>query len=304
MRHWKPQPSPGRWVAAGLLLAALAGAALALARIAGRLAGPPEVWRVDVGLFGLILALLGLLAAAGWLAYRTAAALTLGYELDRNGLYITWLGNRAVVPLDRITSIDIGAPEARLPLGSLQGIGYYWGTARLPDGGRLHLFATQPPARCLVVYTPEGAYAISPADHEAFVQDLEQRRNLGAAKPLTATLEPSRFFLYAFWNDRTVRGLLLLALLLNLVALGALAARYPGLSALVELRFDATGEVAELRPRHQALFLPLAAFGLSLLNTALGLALYQRERLGARLLQGASVIVQLLFAVALATVIL
>jgi hypothetical protein len=291
-------------VALGLLLASLAAAAPALARIAGRLAGAPEVWRVDLGLFGLIMVLLALLVIAGWLAYRTAAAFTLGYEMDRNGLYITWLGNRAVVPLDRITSIDVGAFEARLPLPLIQGIGYYWGAARLPGGQRLHLFATRPPARCLVVYTPEGAYALSPADLDAFVQDLEQRRNLGAAKPLTTKLQSSRIFLYAFWNDPTVRGLLLLALLLNLAAVGVLAARYPELAPLVEMRFDATGEVAELRPRHQALFLPLAAFGLSLLNMALGLALYHRERLGARLLQGASVIVQLLFAVALATVIL
>jgi hypothetical protein len=250
-----------------------------------------------------VLALLGCLAVAGWLAYRAAAAFTLGYELDRNGLYITWLGNRAVVPLDRITSIDVGAP-ARLPWSILQGIGYYWGQARLADGGKLHLFATRPPARCLIVYTTDGAYALSPADPEAFVQDLEQRRNLGAAKPLAPSVEPSRIFLYDFWNDRTVRTLLLVALALNLAALAFLALRYPELAPMVEMRFDATGEVAELRPRHQALFLPLAAFGLSLLNIALGLALYHRERLGARLLQGASVIVQMLFAVALATVIL
>jgi hypothetical protein len=280
----------------------LALAALVLSRITGRLSGLPETWRVDLGLFGQIVALLGLLAAAGWLAYRTAAAFTLGYELDRNGLYITWLGNRAVVPLDRITSIDVGA-EASLPWGPLQAVGSYWGSARTAEGA-LHLFTSRTPARSLVIYTSDGAYAISPADHEAFVQDLEQRRNLGAAKPLAATVEPSRLFLHAFWNDRAVRGLLLLALALNLAALGFLASRYPSLAPLVEMRFDATGELAELRPRHQALFLPLAAFGLSLLNTALGLALYHRERLGARLLQGASVIVQMLFAVALAAVIL
>ncbi|MFO7169152.1 MAG: PH domain-containing protein [Chloroflexota bacterium] len=303
MRRWKPQPSIGRWVALALLGLTLALAAVVLVQLAGALAGPPEEWRVDIELFGRVVALLALLAIAGWLAYRAAAAFTLSYELDRNGLYIIWLGNRAVVPLDRITSIDVGA-SARLPWRLTQGIGYYWGQARLEDGQVMHLFATQPPARCLIVYTTDGAYAVSPADHEAFVQDLEQRRNLGAAKPLAPTVEPSRIFLYEFWNDRTVRWLLLVALAMNLAALGFLALRYPSLAPLIEMRFDATGEVAELRPRHQALFLPLAAFVLSLLNIALGLALYHRERLGARLLQGASVIVQMLFAVALATVLL
>ncbi len=290
-------------MALALLGLTLALAAVVLVQLAGALAGPPEEWRVDIELFGRVVALLALLAIAGWLAYRAAAAFTLSYELDRNGLYIIWLGNRAVVPLDRITSIDVGA-SARLPWRLTQGIGYYWGQARLEDGQVMHLFATQPPARCLIVYTTDGAYAVSPADHEAFVQDLEQRRNLGAAKPLAPTVEPSRIFLYEFWNDRTVRWLLLVALAMNLAALGFLALRYPSLAPLIEMRFDATGEVAELRPRHQALFLPLAAFVLSLLNIALGLALYHRERLGARLLQGASVIVQMLFAVALATVLL
>ena len=304
MRRWIPQPSAGRWVALGLLAAVLVLALAVIVQLARALAGPPEAWQVDMRLFGLVVALILLLAMAAWLAYRAAAALTLSYELDRNGLYICWLGNRAVVPLDRITSIDIGAPSAWAPWQLIQGIGSYWGRAHLNEGVALHLFTTQPPARSLVIYTADGAYAISSADHEAFVQDLEQRRNLGAAKPLTTKLQPSRIFLYEFWNDSTVRGLLLVALLLNLVALLVLAMRYPTLAPLLEMRFDATGEVAELRPRHQALFMPLAAFGLSLLNVALGLALYRRERLGARLLQGASVIVQLLFAVALATVIL
>lgn len=285
-----------------LLAAALALSALTGLQIARVLSGPPESWRVDMGLFGLILGLLLLLAAAAWLAYRAAAAFTLAYELDRNGLYVTWLGNRAVIPLDRITSIDVGAAVS-LPWGPAQMIGSYWGRAR--DGEMaMHLFASLPPTRSLVVYTADAAYVISPADTEAFVQDLEQRRNLGAAKPLAPTVEPSAMFLYAFWNDGTVRWLLLLALGLNMAALAMLAARYPSLAPLVEMRFDATGAVAELRPRHQALFLPLAAFGLSLLNIGLGLAIYRRERLGARLLQGASVIVQLLFVVALAAVIL
>ncbi|MBO9326869.1 MAG: hypothetical protein J7463_16360, partial [Roseiflexus sp.] len=57
-----------------------------------------------------------------------------------------------------------------------------------------------------------------------------------------------------------------------------------------------------LRPRHQVLFLPLAALGLSLFNTATGMLLYQRLPPGARLIQGASVIVQLLFLVAIAQI--
>lgn len=303
MRHWKPQPSAGRWVALALLLLALAGALALGVQLAGVLRGAPETWPITLALYGRVVALLALLLVAGALAYRTAGVFTLGYELDRNGLYIVWLGNRAVVPLEQVQHIDIGAGPLLLPWGPLQSIGYYWGQGRIDDGRRLHLFSTRPPAQSLVVYTPTEVYAISPADREAFVQDLEQRRNLGATKPLAAMIEPSRMFLYDFWNDHTVRILLVIGLVLNLVVLGLLAARYPSLDALVRMRFDAAGQVSDLRPRHQVLFLPLAAFALLLLNTVVGLLFYRTQPVGARLLQGASVVLQILFGIAVLTII-
>lgn len=286
-----------------LLIATLVAAGLVGAQLAGALSGPPESWQVNLGVYGRLVGLVGLLLLAGALAYRAASAFTLGYELDRNGLYVVWLGNRAVIPLERIQSVDLGVVPARVPWRPVQGIGYYWGRGRTLDGRRLHLFSTQPLARALVIYTPEEAFAISPADHEAFVQDLEQRRNLGATKPLAATFQPSRIFLYDFWNDTTVRILLVIAFALNLAVLGVLAARYPLLEPLIRMRFDAAGQVSDLRPRHQVLFLPLAAFGLSLLNTVLGLLIYRAQPIGARLLQGASVLVQLLFGIAALTII-
>jgi hypothetical protein len=301
MRRWKPKSSFGRWVALALLLAALALAAVLGVSLGQTLARPPELWPVGLALYGRVLLLLAVLAIAGALIYRIGSAFTLGYELDRNGLYITWLGNRAVVPLEQIQSVDAGAHGASLPL--FRGLAYMHGQGRTADGRRLHLFATRPLARCLVIYTADEVYAISPADSETFVQDLEQRRNLGATKPLAPSFEPSRMFLYAFWNDSTVRALLLLAFALNLLVLGFLAMRYPALGPLIEMRFDAAGQAADLRPRHQVLFLPLAAFALSLLNVVLGLLFYRRQRLGARLLQGASVVVQILFGVATVTII-
>ena len=301
MRRWKPKPSLRPWIALALLLAALALAIFLIVRLFHALAGPPAGWPIDTTLYFQVLLLVGALVVVGVLSYRVGSALTLGYELDRNGLYITWLGNRAVVPLERIQSVDVGVRQASMPL--LPGIAYLHGRGLTTDGLRLHLFATQPLARCLVIYTPGDAYAISPADLETFVQDLEQRRNLGATKPMAATFEPSRMFLYDFWNDGTVRALLLLAFALNLLVLGILALRYPSLAPMVRMRFDAAGQVADLRPRHQVLFLPLAAFAVSLLNVVLGLLLYRGQQLGARLLQGASVVAQLLFGIATLTII-
>lgn len=197
-----------------------------------------------------------------------------------------------MVPLEQVQTIDIGVVPKRLPWRLVQGIGYYWGQGRTEDGRVLHQFSTRPPAQSLVIYTIDNVYTLSPADREGFVQDLEQRRNLGATKPLAVIVEPSRAFLYDFWGDATVRWLLLMALVLNLFVLGLLAARYPLLEPMVRMRFDAAGQVADLRPRHQVLFLPLAAFVLTLLNMVLGLLFYRAQHVGARLLQGASVVVQ------------
>jgi hypothetical protein len=303
MRRWNSQPSIGRWIAIALLIIVLLVCGLVGARLAQAFNGPPETWEIDLTVYGLVVGLIGLLLLAGTLAYRAASAFTLAYELDRNGLYIVWLGNRAVVPLERIQSVDLGVLPARMPWRIVQGVGYYGGQGRTADGRRLHVFSTQPLARALVIYTPEDAYAISPADHEAFVQDLEQRRNLGATKPLAAAFEPGRMFLYDFWNDSTVRVLLLVVFALNLLALGVLAARYPLLEPMIRMRFDAAGQVSDLRPRHQVLFLPLAAFGLSLFNLVAGLLIYRSQQVGARLLQGASVVAQLLFGIAAITIV-
>ncbi len=301
MRRWKPQAAHGRWLALGLLILALGGIVVAVVGLVLRLSGSPEQWRIDIGAFGLLLLLIVSLLVAIWAAHRWLAALTLTYAIDRNGLYIHWAGNRAIIPIDRIVTIDLGSGPVFLPLGLFQQVGTYWGRAFAGETP-LYLYATQPPRECLIIYTTDAAYAVSPEDPEAFVQDLEQRRSLGATQPMQPSLEYSRAFHYAFWRDGTVLALIVAAVMINLLALGLIAVAYPSLAPFVEMRFDATGELAELRPRHQTLFLPLAAFGLSLLNMAAGLALYRRLPPGARLLQGASVIVQLLFLVAVAQI--
>lgn len=302
MRYWKPQSSIGRWLAVLLLIVVSIGGVVLGQRLTQLLAGTPEDWPINLQLYSQVLLFVGLTVFAGALLYRIIATFTLRYVLDRNGLYITWLGNRAVVPLDHIQSVDIGITGYQKPRQLLGGIGSYWGQSDLPDGKKLHLFATQPLSKCLVIQTANDLYVISPDDHVAFVQDLEQRRNLGATKPLSVAVEPSRMFLYAFWNDRTIRALLLITFVINLAVVAVIANQYPNLDANIEMRFDAVGEVTAVEPRHQILFLPLAALSLSLLNIVLGLFLYQSQQLGARLLQGTSVIVQILFGIAIITI--
>jgi hypothetical protein len=302
MRSWKPQRSGLLWVAIVALALALAGAAVLLAQIAAALTGSPAAWPIGSALFARLLLCLALLLLAGALAYRVAATLTLAYSMDRNGLYISWLGNRAVVPLQQIESIESGVHAPLRPLDRVRSLGYYHGRVRLPEGRVVHRFSTIGLDRALVVHTTADSYAISPQDPNAFVQDLEQRRRIGAVQQLAPGVEAGRAFTYAFWDDQVVRRALALALLLNLALLGWLMTIYPGLPPLVDLRADATGAAAALVPRHQILFLPLAGAALALLNLGLGLGFYRREPAGARLLQIASVGVQALFVVAALTI--
>jgi hypothetical protein len=288
-----------------LLLLLCVGGMVALgAQMVWMLFQPPEAWHIDMELYGQLVALVALLLCSGFLLYRVMGALTLSYQMDRNGLYIVWIGNRAVIPLSQIESLSKGAPGAQITLLHLRRIGYYWGRGRTEDGRLLHLFTTSSLNNSLVIHTEHEAYVISPAAQDSFVQELEQRRRIGAVKSLRPTFEPGRVFFYAFWNDRVVRWALILTFGLNLLLIGALAMRYPELEPMVAMRFNAAGQVTELRPRHQVLFMPLAAFGLSLINTGLGISFYRRNKTSARLLQLGSVFVQIMFGVALLAVLL
>jgi hypothetical protein len=303
MRTWKPQAAFGRWIALIVLIGALGGAVALASELLRTVLQPPEQWPIDGDLYLRILGLLGLLVLAGVALYRFAGALSMRYAVDRNAVYVTWLGNRVVIPLTQIEAIDRGVLEHNTLQFFLRSFGYYHGQIRLEDERRLHLLTTVSPTRSLVIYTASDAYAIAPDDVDAFTADLEQRRRLGAIQQLAPTFNSGRLFLYAFWSDPIVRAALLAAITLNLLLLGFLMVRYPGLDPFVEMRFTAAGEVAEMRPRHQVLFTPMAASVILLLNAGLGLMLYKREQVGARLLQFGSLLVQVLFGVAALSII-
>jgi hypothetical protein len=306
MRNWQTQPALARWIAAIFLLLALAGGAFTLVRLANAVLQVPERWPVDNQLYLVFLSCMALLSLSVYLAYRVAGAFTLRYALDRNGLYIRWLGNTATIPLGRITTIESGAGYD-LPRGALlaRSIGYYRGQLALPGGRPLQLFCSRGPDKpsTLIIHTADAAYAISPTEPDSFVQELEQRRRLGVIQQLAPTIKRGGLLSYAFWADRTVFWAVISAVLLNLLLFGIAMISYPQLPELIQLRFDQAGNLAELRPRHQILFMPLAAATIMLINAGFGLMLYSREPIGARLLQFGSIIVQILFGVALVAVV-
>ena len=298
MRRWKPYPSPGRWLAL-VLAVVFTGGCIAFAMLAHRhFSGAPVEWTVNLEFYLQFLAMLAMLICAGSAWMRFIQVQTLWYGLDRNAVYISSLGNRELVPLDQIRRLDFGVQVGKLPRSLFQGIGCYWGDTTSSDQTAVFVRSTLPVSRCLFILTARGTYAISPSEIEAFVQDLEQRSNLGATKRLIPETEYGPWFNTPFWNDYSSTLLLGLALIINVLAVGLLAWYYPTLNETIQMHFDAIGDASQLRPRYQALFLPLAALGVTSVNLLGAMLCFRYEKLVARLLQGASVVVQILFAVA------
>jgi hypothetical protein len=297
MRRWKPFSAPGRWLALVLALA-FTGGAIAFGMLASsHLAQSPAEWQINLEFYLKLLAFCLLCALAGGTWTRFLQASTLWYGIDRNAVFIASMGNVDLVPLDQIVRLDFGGKVVGLPQPLTQGIGCFWGMAELDEQPVL-VRSTMPPSRCLFVVTPRMTYAISPNEVDTFVQDLEQRRNLGTTKQLIPEVSYGPWINTPFWNDGNSKWLLALTLIINLITVGILAWYFPTLPQMVEMRFDAVGGVSEFRPRHHAVFLPLAALAITLTNLFGALIFFQYEKLVSRLLQGASIVVQILFCVA------
>jgi len=302
MRRWKPQPSWRRRAAVAALVVAMV-AMLGVTLPLGRdLLRPLIEWPINRDLFLRLLISLALVVTTIVMAYRVATAFTLTYAVDRNGLYISWLGSSVVISLQAIRSIEQGV---RLPMSNgspFADLGYLHGQVQLADGRRLHRFTTQPLANSLLVYTAEEVYAIAPQDPTAFIQDLEQRQRIGAAQIRPLEVEVVRPFIYLFWEDPLIRTSLLVAVGMNLGLAGWLMSIYPDLPAMIDLRANALGAPTTMAPGYQILLLPLAGAVIGLLNSVIALLLYRQEPTGARLLLMGAFVVQLLFLVAALTI--
>ena len=299
MNRWRARRPLGVWLGLIVVLALWAGAVWATLYLADQLSGPPQNWPLTLSLFGLTLATLAGFALGGVLLYRVLSALTLSYRIDRNAVTIHWLGNTAVVPMNRIAAVEIGVQARRLPNLLARSFGYRRGVGETAAATPLFLFSTAPLDQSVILATDSSSYVISPANRDTFVQEVEDRRNLGIVQGQSEGVLRTSRLSYAFWTDNVVRLCLLLGLLFNLVLWGVLSARYTGLSETVALRFDATGTIVGNVPREQILVLPLIGLLAWLANAGLGVGVYRLSRVGAVLLLVGTIVVQSLLAVSL-----
>jgi hypothetical protein len=253
--------------------------------------------RIDLLSFLMGLVVLVSLPLLLFLAYQSLSCLTLRYRLDRNGLYVRWMGSEQIVPIRDIQRVLRGR-EFGGSIEQRRGVrwpGHERGEGMVPGVGRTQFLATRPLAEQLLLVTTGGAYGISPSDLEGFLQAFEARRELGPNRLLGNEVQHSRWFAWPLWNDQTAGALLGTAIVINLGLFGYLSARFPGLDLQLPLHFDNQGLADRIGTRVELFALPIIGLIILVANLILGLILYQRERAGSYLLWGGAAVVQALF---------
>jgi len=154
--------------------------------------------------------------------------------------------------------------------------GYLVGRGQIEGIGRTLFYATEPVAAQLLVVTPTLAYSISPANADGFLDAFEIRHHMGPIQLLSYERRQPEILSWPIWRDRLAHLLLALGLGANLMLFGYHSWRYPALGRVDVFRLPAIGLVA------------LVA------NSCLGILIHSRQRVGAYLLWGGAIAVQLL----------
>lgn len=294
--------SRGGWV--GLALLALLGA-LALGVAWGARASWPGP-RAAV----LLLVLLALVPLLGVLAYWTWGFFSLRYHSGRDGIVIRWAASRQVIPMESITHVLAGRGYAA-PLKGLRWPGHWVGRTIVVDDDEhprpTLVYATVPPPGQLLIVTPALAYAISPADRVAFIEDFKVRRRLGPVQALEQGTEQAGLIGLGLWRDPAALRLLAAGCLLGALLLAWITWQFPSLpqELFLQLRYDPLlSSAVPGPPQAPSAVWRLPMIGLLALaaNTVLAALVHGRARVGALLLILGALLVQLVLMLVFARV--
>ena len=277
------QYQPQRTTGAALGTLATAWALLFAALLALRGANEPvSLSTVFCYLFAALF-----LGIGGLAAYWTYACWRLRYSLDRNGLAIHWGFVRQVIPLDSVKRLVRGDLITLTAISGINWPGYHVGRAELREVGETLFYSTHRRLADLVyIVTPSLTYAVSPANAQQFISDVESMQKQGATVALSQAPRRSPLFDQPFWLDRWAQGLAAAAVLLCFATFGVIFANYGGLPHTMALSFPPL-DVERVTSKHELLSLPTAAFAILVSQPRRRL---RDSRLGAtRLVHGAGV---------------
>ncbi|MFN8487061.1 MAG: PH domain-containing protein [Caldilineaceae bacterium] len=228
------------------------------------------------------------------LLYRTWCIYTLEYWVDRNAVTIVWGNVRQIIPLHTVKRIvQSDALEVTRP-SWWQWPGPYLRNVRTAQVQNLHLLATRPTAECLMLDTGAAVFAISPENEAGFMAALQERFQMGAAVLLKPKREHAAILPRLFGENPV--GLILIAVgLIGVLALfGLLMVRFPTLPAELPFRYTKAGAPESIHSKSTLFVLPAIGMLAWLANGLWGMwMVYRKQVLGAYMLWGGALIVQI-----------
>lgn len=239
------------------------------------------------------------------LLYRTWAAFSLEYWVDRNTITLRWAHLQQVIPTQSVREIAQGAP---LPVDERWSL-LRWPMpflviASQPTAQSINLCATRPPTECIVLKTDAGVYALSPADADGFVEALQARYRLGPTQVVTPERVQRTWLTNVFADDPQGVWLLVIGLIGVLLLFAVLTISFPDLPDVLAVRYNSQGLPEEIREK-SALFRLLVIGLLAWSVNAIGGIWFatQRQRIGAHMLWGGAIVVQVFLLLALVSLI-
>lgn len=259
---------------------------------------------IDLLQFLLMLVLVSSVPVLIHLIYRTWAAFTLEYWIDRNAITLRWAHQHQVIPTQSVRAISHGAALPVTAGGLRRWPMPFLDIAAAPTPQSVNLCATRPPAECVILQTDAGVYALSPVDAEGFVEALQTRYRLGATQTIAPQRVQRAWLASILSEDRLGAWLLLIGLAGVLVLFAVLTISFPNLPDILAVRYNSQGAPEEIREK-TALF-RLLVIGLLAwaVNAGVGLWLMcQQQRIGAHMLWGGAIVVQSFLLLALVSLI-
>ncbi len=241
------------------------------------------------------------------IVYQLWGLINASYELNRNALTLHWGPVEHQVPMGSVREVISGEKLAGLSVRpSLRWPGYYValgnialgadsedtqaegspplgvstaGEREIPDNRRPILFyATARPKNQVVVRTEGVAYGISPADKAEFLVALRERLEMGPTQEIEERSSHPKFLDWPIWRDRWALIMLVASFALLIVLVGVLCWRYPYLPGQIALRFTPSGTPLLVANPGRIFYIALVGAIFAVVDSALGLFLYQRER--------------------------
>jgi hypothetical protein len=252
----------------------------------------------------LLLLILASLPLLWHLLRRTWAAFTLEYWVDRNAVTLSFGSTRQVIPLPSIQRVWTGGTEAIAESTWRQWPMPYLAMVHTIAKAPVQMAATCPLERCLLLETTQGIYAVSPVDPDGFIAALQERYRLGPVVDVAAPPRRRGRLHNIFAGDALGTTLLAAGFVGVLMLFGILMVRYPNLPEALAFNYSSDGLPTVVREKTALFLLPMIGLMAWLANGIWGLWMaLRRQKIGAYMLWGGALLVQLCTYMALTSLI-